>query len=225
MQNLPLQSTNAIDFNWLKSKIKESNLLDFLNNAGYEIHHNKMICPFCGSGTGKHKTSAFHVFQDNHFKCFSCLVRGDIIDFVMKAQGMDYTAAILYIAQELQIPIPENSIDHPPLIIKIPIGSKFVFDEEKNAIVEVPVSRQFYSRDDADAFIQKRSAEYEKKVNAAFYSTITEFMNMNDILDLIIGQMGTTFEKKYYSAMGDKTFAFNKIVEWKNKRFEPKKYK
>jgi hypothetical protein len=41
-------------------------------------------CPFCGSGKGKNKSSAFSVNKEkNFYKCFSCGSKGSTIDFMM----------------------------------------------------------------------------------------------------------------------------------------------
>jgi hypothetical protein len=42
------------------------------------------VCPFCGSGKGKNKSSAFSVNKEkNYYKCFSCGSKGSTIDFMM----------------------------------------------------------------------------------------------------------------------------------------------
>ena len=49
---------------------------------------DQYVCPFCGSGTGKHRTGAFTVFPDHHFKCFSCGETGDIFDLIEKYENL-----------------------------------------------------------------------------------------------------------------------------------------
>lgn len=56
--------------------------------------HNQYVCPFCGSGTGKHGTGAFTVFPDNQWKCFSCGETGDILDLIGKYENLSKTEAI-----------------------------------------------------------------------------------------------------------------------------------
>lgn len=60
------------------------------------LEHNaagKPVCPFCGSGSHKNKTSAFGVFIDKdgyeHFKCQSCGQHGDIFDLIGEYEGLD----------------------------------------------------------------------------------------------------------------------------------------
>lgn len=62
--------------------------------------HNQYNCPLCPSGRGKHGTGAFTVFDDNHWKCFSCGETGDIFDLVEKYEHLTMSEAVKRI-QEL----------------------------------------------------------------------------------------------------------------------------
>ena len=56
--------------------------------------HDQYICPFCGSGTGRHGTGAFTVFPDNQWKCFVCGETGDLIDLIQKYEHLDKSEAM-----------------------------------------------------------------------------------------------------------------------------------
>lgn len=49
---------------------------------------DQYVCPFCESGTGRHRTGAFTVFPDHHFKCFSCGETGDLFDLIEKHENL-----------------------------------------------------------------------------------------------------------------------------------------
>ena len=50
--------------------------------------HDQYVCPFCKSGTGRHRTGAFTVFPDHQFKCFSCGETGDLFDLIEKYENL-----------------------------------------------------------------------------------------------------------------------------------------
>lgn len=57
-------------------------LIDYVNDITEPSEHggkNQYICPFCGSGTGVHKSGAFTLYPDtNSYHCFACNADGDI---------------------------------------------------------------------------------------------------------------------------------------------------
>lgn len=73
----------------------------------YGIHFNRRgyaVCPF-----HKEKTASFKTYN-NRFKCFGCGESGSIIDFVMRAYGLDFKQAIVRIDHDFQLGI----IDRKP---------------------------------------------------------------------------------------------------------------
>lgn len=215
---------NPTDLGQIKAVIKDLDLGEFLALQGHLLHRNKMCCPFCGSGTGTHKTPAFHLFPDKHYRCFSCQAHGDIIDFVMHANGLDFIASIRYIAQEMGIPIPDQQ---PGALhskgVRIQIGSKFIFEQEKNSIVEVPRYRYFYDREAAEIFEKRGELEVAEKLCTALGLIAMVLAEHDEEIDLIVEIMGTDFEKRYFALMNDKRFAFGKIIEWQNKNLKKEK--
>lgn len=57
-----------------------------VNQAGF------MSCPFHNE-----KTASCKVYKDNRYHCFGCGADGDIIDLVMKDQGLEFRQAIKYL--------------------------------------------------------------------------------------------------------------------------------
>ena len=57
-------------------------------------------CPFCGSGTGKNKSSALNVNpQTNTFKCFHCDKKGNPIEFIRYYKDLPNGSALKYLQE------------------------------------------------------------------------------------------------------------------------------
>lgn len=79
----------------------KTNLKNFCENHLQKPYRTGMenfyICPFCGSGTGKHKTPGFHIFPDKmptQYKCQVCGSSGDIYRLVMNLEHIDFYEAL-----------------------------------------------------------------------------------------------------------------------------------
>ncbi len=69
----------------------------------------KGLCPFHSE-----KTPSFTVFTDTpHFYCFGCGAGGDVISFIMRAENLDYPAAIEFLAKRCGVTLPENTSAMP----------------------------------------------------------------------------------------------------------------
>ena len=65
------------------------------------------LCPFHNE-----KTPSFTVYPDsNSFYCFGCGTGGDVIDFVMKINHVDYAEAVSFLANRANVPLPQNEND------------------------------------------------------------------------------------------------------------------
>ncbi len=59
------------------------------------------LCPFHNE-----KTPSFHVHQDRgFFYCFGCQAKGDMFDFVMRAQGIDFYEALQQLGQRVGVEV------------------------------------------------------------------------------------------------------------------------
>ena len=62
------------------------------------------LCPFHGE-----KTPSFTVFpQSSSYYCFGCGAGGDVFSFVMQTEGLDYPAAVEYLAKNSGIPMEDD---------------------------------------------------------------------------------------------------------------------
>lgn len=69
--------------------------------------HMLGLCPF-----HREKTPSFCVYIDTQsFYCFGCGVGGDVITFIMKAEGLDYMDAIKFLAKRAGLTVPSDSLD------------------------------------------------------------------------------------------------------------------
>ena len=74
-----------------------------LKNAGKG--RLKGLCPFHGE-----KTPSFHVMQDRgFFYCFGCQAKGDVFDFVMRTQGVEFGEALQVLGQRAGIEVTPST--------------------------------------------------------------------------------------------------------------------
>lgn len=88
----------------IKSKV---DCRDFLerDNAG-----KGFVCPFCGSGTGKHGTGALKVDAENRFHCYSCGKSGDVVDIYMCRTGCSFLSALRELGQHIGIEVQGSDL-------------------------------------------------------------------------------------------------------------------
>lgn len=68
-------------------------------------------CPFHGE-----RTPSFRVYsQDQHFHCFGCGAHGDVIDFVMKAEGLTWRDAVERLAADTGAAVAHAAGLPPPV--------------------------------------------------------------------------------------------------------------
>lgn len=68
----------------------KSSLSNYLQAIGTKTTNGKYNCPICGSGTGKHHTSAFSIAPDGQsWKCFSCNAGGDVFELAALVNKLD----------------------------------------------------------------------------------------------------------------------------------------
>ena len=72
-----------------KQALKGS-LANYLQAIAEKGKGGKYNCPICGSGTGKHHTSAFSIAPDGQsWKCFSCNAGGDVFELAALVNKLD----------------------------------------------------------------------------------------------------------------------------------------
>lgn len=65
----------------------------------------KGLCPFHSE-----KTPSFHVLQDRGFYyCFGCQAKGDVFDFVMRTQNVDFYEALQLLGRRVGIEVTPST--------------------------------------------------------------------------------------------------------------------
>ena len=82
----------------IKSRLKCADYLEKSKSGLY-------CCPYCGSGTGTHRTGALKVYETNTFTCHSCKQSGDVLDLIQEKYSTDFNGAVMLAAGELNITI------------------------------------------------------------------------------------------------------------------------
>lgn len=66
------------------------------------------LCPFHGE-----KTPSFSVnTQGNYYNCFGCPAGGDVINFIMKIENLDYVEAVKFLADRAGLQMPSDAVDN-----------------------------------------------------------------------------------------------------------------
>jgi len=97
-------------------KIDIKTLIEKETGLTFDKHNKLSQCPFCKSGTGPNKSSAFSVnIEKNIFKCFSCDKSGNAIEFVKYKQNIESVNAIQYIQKNYSgVPMCEPAKEPEP---------------------------------------------------------------------------------------------------------------
>lgn len=80
---------------------KQISCKDYLTKSKNGLY----CCPYCGSGTGRHKTGAVKLYKTNTWTCHACKKSGDVIDLFQKIKKISYNTALLLLADKLGISI------------------------------------------------------------------------------------------------------------------------
>lgn len=106
------------------------------------------LCPF-----HKEKSPSFHVSGEKQlFHCFGCGVSGNLIQFVMKSEGLDFVEALKLLADRAGVVLPEENDK-----------ADYALHEKKKKIYEMnkAAARFFYSELSSEE--GKTAVEYFKK--------------------------------------------------------------
>ncbi len=118
------------------------------------------LCPF-----HKEKSPSFHINQEKQlFHCFGCGAGGNLVQFVMRSEGLDFVEAVKLMADRAGIILPEDDMQ---------VDDKLY--QKKKRILEInKTAARFYyetlTKDDAG----KKGLEYLKK-RAIDAKTITKY--------------------------------------------------
>lgn len=79
----------------------------YVNLSKRQGRIRKGLCPFHNE-----KTASFAVYEDTQsFYCFGCGVGGDVVNFIMNIDNLDYVEAVRKLAQRANIPLPAEGFD------------------------------------------------------------------------------------------------------------------
>jgi DNA primase catalytic core len=86
-------------------------VFDLISRGGVKLVRRRArefagLCPF-----HREKTPSFYVVEDKRFfHCFGCGAHGDAIAFVMRAEGLDFRAAVTKLADEAGLAVPASPL-------------------------------------------------------------------------------------------------------------------
>lgn len=107
------------------------------------------LCPFHNE-----KTPSFHVSQDKQlFHCFGCGASGNLVQFVMRTENLDFVDALKLLADRAGIIIPEDSSDFSTeshetkqrILEMNKLSARFFFNMLKDAAVG-QTAREYFAR-------------------------------------------------------------------------------
>lgn len=145
-------------------------------------------CPF-----HQEKTPSFYVNPTKGFYyCFGCSAKGNIFNFIMETQNVDFKEAVIFLAQMGNIPLPQKfNLNHNPqnnlLQDAFIIASKYF---KNNLLSNNPESKRAYeyllSRGFSAEVINKFDLGYAFNNNPELFNQLEE-ANINDDIILEMG--------------------------------------
>ena len=120
------------------------------------------LCPF-----HKEKSPSFHVNQEKQlFHCFGCGAGGNLVQFVMRSEGLDFVEALKLMADRAGIILPEDNM---------PVDDKLY--RQKKRILEInKTAARFYYEILTKSDDGKAGLEYLKSV------PLTQKQSQNTVL-------------------------------------------
>ena len=143
--HLPADNVNSmtnIDVENIRSSVTMAQLA---NMYGYKVNQSGMMrCPFHGDTHPSMK-----IYDGSRgFYCFVCNAGGDIYDFVMKHDGLEFPKAVERVAEMFSIPISD--------------GKSSLSDEERERILQRKAERE--AKEQAKEARSRRLTEISKRL-------------------------------------------------------------
>ena len=114
------------------------------------------VCPYCGSGTGKHGTGALKVYDTNTWTCHACGKSGDVIDLYQQQTGADHNTALYLLAQKIGVNIDGHG-DGIQTPSNLPKSER---NDEKS--INVPLNDKNSNTGKIQGVIESEAADYTK---------------------------------------------------------------
>ncbi len=92
---------NTSDIEMVKDAVTMRDLAEYY---GFRVKHEFITCPFHSEKTGSLKLYA----GKGGWHCFGCGLGGDIIDFAMRYEDIDFTTAVQRVGAYFNIPISDG---------------------------------------------------------------------------------------------------------------------
>lgn len=158
------------------------------------------LCPF-----HREKSPSFHVSQDKQlFHCFGCGASGNLVQFVMRMESLDFVEALKVLADRANIILPENNTpadsklyEKKQLIYQMnKIAARFFYNNlTKSASSEI--ARQYFSsRKISAATIVSYGLGYAPDSYNALFTHLTQ--NGYKPADIVEAGLATERDGKYY---------------------------
>ena len=160
------------------------------------------LCPF-----HKEKSPSFHVNQEKQlFHCFGCGAGGNLVQFVMRSEGLDFVEALKLMADRAGIILPEDDM---------PVDDKLYKQKKRILEINKTAARFYYEiltkSDDGKAgleYLKKRAIDAKTitKYGLGYapddFYTLKRYMNRlgysdDELLDagLLVSRNGKAFDK------------------------------
>lgn len=117
----------------LKEKVKQANPIEEVVRESVPLDKNhKGKCPFHDDSTPSFSVNV----KEHYFHCFGCGASGDVFDFIMKIQNIDFPAALNYLAKRKSISIPSDTYSRKTNPPKKMVGFYDYTDESGHLIFQ-----------------------------------------------------------------------------------------
>jgi hypothetical protein len=186
----------------IKAIIEKETSLKFFKNGHSHILEK---CPFCGSGSGKNKSSAFSIDpKKNIFKCFSCDKKGNTIEFIKYLKEIDSKAAIKYLTENYSDLPKYEPIKEEKELTDL---SKIIFAIQNN---DIKAAGNYLKTRGLDLSIIRGFYNYDSLKHAVcFIDNANQLINYRCIEE---NQKGFVKGSKIENAIFDKTFKPEKEI-------------
>lgn len=191
----PFISKNSIE------RVKEVSIIDVIEGYGIKVQKDKINCPFHDDKT---PSMSINYKDTNRFHCFGCGQNGDVINFVMLMENLDFLNAVKKIADDFNIPLVFENVS-----------------EER--IKEIEIEREIYKRYD------KLQDYYTKSLFDEEGRQALEYLKSRGLTEKIIKEYGVGYAPQYmkekineiFKGIDEEVLAEYKIVkEWEDKNGE-----
>lgn len=164
------------------------------------------LCPF-----HREKSPSFHVSQDKQlFHCFGCGASGNLVQFVMRMESLDFVEALKVLADRAGIVLPENSTaadsklyEKKQLIYKMnKTAARFFYDTLTKSPQSETARQYFYSRKISAQTIISYGLGYAPNSYDALFTHLTK--NGYKPADIVEAGLASQRDGRFYDKFRDR---------------------